>query len=91
MKIAPYNLKSKRDLNNKIYYLKMDENESSSEDVEEDNQDREVLSEIEDRFEGDLDMAKSVYDRLKNYIEFNGLDFLNISEEKSVTGLLHLL
>ncbi len=69
----------------------MDENESSSEDVEEDNQDKEVLSQIEDRFEDDLDMAKSVYDRLKNYIEFNGLDFLNISEEKSVTGLLHLL
>lgn len=69
----------------------MEGNDSSSEIEEDDDRVEFTNSQVEDKFEDDLDMAKSIYCKLKTYIEFHGLDFLNLGEEKCISDLLHLL
>ena len=35
--------------------------------------------------------AKEIYEKLKFYCEFHGLDFLNVSETQAITDLVQLL
>ena len=74
-----------------IYHLKMEGNESSSEVEEDDDRVQFTNSDVEDKFEDDVDMAKSIYYKLRTYIEFHGLDFLNVSDEKCISDLQNLL
>ena len=69
----------------------MNGNDSSEEDVEEDNDNVEIATTVEDKYEDNLDMAKSIYNKLRTYIEFHGLDFLNFSPEICISSLIPLL
>ena len=69
----------------------MEGNESSSEIEEDDDHVEFANSQLEDKFEDDIDVAKSIYYKLKTYIEFHGLDFLNLSDEICISNLQNLL
>ncbi len=38
-----------------------------------------------------IEQLKEIYDRLKFYCEFHGLDFLNISETEAIINLSYII